>query len=311
MYCQNCGSENQQGAAYCSSCGTSLGNGQATQRKSADERKALLARQIANMVPRGWRVESQSDYQAVLVSGKSVNHVLHLILTLITCFTWGIVWAALVIFGGEKREIAEVDEWGNVNLTRTGGTTSKVIAGVGVVLAVIIGFAIAVAALSGIIDSESEQANFVYTQADPGSAQSGTISSDSAPEGVQPRQVSTTSSQGASASPTDTAPTPFNAEEIQNDYETNETEANLKWKGKTLLVTLQGIDEIEDRGRILKWNNDELFDWGYIQMDFRDDHDVVGLVPGDSVTAICDFRGYKSTILGDEWLEFSDCIRSE
>ena len=114
MYCQNCGSQVRQGATYCMSCGASVGTSQTSQRKSADDRKALLARQIANMVPRGWRVESQSDFQAVLVTGKSVNHVLHLILTLITCFTWGIVWAALVIFGGERREIAEADEWGNV-----------------------------------------------------------------------------------------------------------------------------------------------------------------------------------------------------
>jgi hypothetical protein len=82
-------------------------------KKSSDERKAILARQIATMVAQGRRVESQSDYQAVLVKGHRPNHVLHLILTIITVGLWGIVWLALVLFGGEKREMVTVDDWGN------------------------------------------------------------------------------------------------------------------------------------------------------------------------------------------------------
>lgn len=86
--------------------------------KTAEERKELLARTIAGHVAQGWRVESQSDYQAVLVTGHRVNHVLHLILTIITALIWGIVWIALVIFGGEKRALVAVDEFGNVNFQR-------------------------------------------------------------------------------------------------------------------------------------------------------------------------------------------------
>ena len=86
-----------------------------TSRKTADERKEALALRVSNMVAsQGMRVESQSDYQAVLVKGKKVNHILHLILTLITVGTWGIVWILLVVLGGEKREIVRVDEFGNV-----------------------------------------------------------------------------------------------------------------------------------------------------------------------------------------------------
>ena len=87
-------------------------------RKTPDERKAALAGLIAQQVAQGARVESQSDYQAVLVTGHRVNHVLHLILTLITISLWAIVWIALVVVGGEKRQLAQVDEWGNVTLTR-------------------------------------------------------------------------------------------------------------------------------------------------------------------------------------------------
>jgi hypothetical protein len=82
-------------------------------RKSSEERKELLARTVSGQVASGARVESQSDFQAVVVRGKAVNHVLHLILTLVTLTTWGIVWIALAIFGGEKRSMVTVDEYGN------------------------------------------------------------------------------------------------------------------------------------------------------------------------------------------------------
>ncbi|MBB3041971.1 hypothetical protein FHU40_001772 [Nocardioides soli] len=50
----------------------------------------------------------------MLVDGKPVNHVLHLILTLVTCFAWAIVWLILVGVGGEKRYSLSVDAYGNV-----------------------------------------------------------------------------------------------------------------------------------------------------------------------------------------------------
>lgn len=82
-------------------------------RKTSEERKELLARTVSGQVASGARVESQSDFQAVVVRGKSVNHVLHLILTLVTFTLWGVVWIALAIFGGEKRSMVTVDEYGN------------------------------------------------------------------------------------------------------------------------------------------------------------------------------------------------------
>ena len=88
----------------------------APQRKTPDERKAMLARHIASRLAQGRRVESQADYQAVLVRGRRPNHVLHLVLTIVTFGFWAIVWLALWIFGGEKREMIETDEWGNVSM---------------------------------------------------------------------------------------------------------------------------------------------------------------------------------------------------
>ena len=91
-------------------------------RKSLEERKELLARTIAHQVVTGARVESQSDFQAVLVEGKPVNHVLHAILTIFTCLLWGIAWAIIAATGGEKRQMVVVDEFGNVLWQNLGKT---------------------------------------------------------------------------------------------------------------------------------------------------------------------------------------------
>lgn len=85
-----------------------------TSRRSADERKVILAQQLQTAAARGLRIESQSDFQAVLVEGQPVNHTLHAILTIFTCLLWGIVWAIIAATGGEKRQMVVVDEFGNV-----------------------------------------------------------------------------------------------------------------------------------------------------------------------------------------------------
>jgi hypothetical protein len=94
--------------------------GVSTTKRSADERKALLAQQIQSASARGLRVESQSEFQAVMVEGQPVNHVLHAIITFFTCGLWGIVWIILAVTGGEKREMVVVDEFGNLQLQKLG-----------------------------------------------------------------------------------------------------------------------------------------------------------------------------------------------
>lgn len=85
---------------------------------STDERKAILDAAVANTVSGGWRVESRTDFQAVLVKGKNHSHVLHLILTLITLGLWLLVWIPLAVFGGEKRAVLTVDADGRVATQR-------------------------------------------------------------------------------------------------------------------------------------------------------------------------------------------------
>lgn len=62
----------------------------------------------------GARVESQTDVMAVMVTGRPVNHVLHLLLSIFTCFLWGIVWIIVSVTSGETRSTLWIDDFGNV-----------------------------------------------------------------------------------------------------------------------------------------------------------------------------------------------------
>lgn len=83
-------------------------------RWSTDRRNEALERGVAAQLAQGnRRVESQSDYNAVIVQGKPTNHVLQGVLTLFTLGLWALVWVPLYFVGGEKREMVTVDEYGN------------------------------------------------------------------------------------------------------------------------------------------------------------------------------------------------------
>ncbi|MBP7988850.1 hypothetical protein [Candidatus Neomicrothrix sp.] len=85
------------------------------QQPTDDQRKQALANAVAREVGNGCRVESQTDFQAVVVKGKRPSHLLHLILSLVTLGIWIPVWILVAIFGGEKRKVLMVDAWGNVS----------------------------------------------------------------------------------------------------------------------------------------------------------------------------------------------------
>ncbi len=74
-----------------------------------------LAQRVAYFARSGWRVESQSDQMAVVVKGKRPNHVLHLILTIVTAGLWGLfVWLPLSLMKHEQRMVLTVGEDGSV-----------------------------------------------------------------------------------------------------------------------------------------------------------------------------------------------------
>lgn len=82
--------------------------------KTDPERRALLANTLQGQVANGARIESQSDFQAVVVRGHRVNHLLHFLIGLLTLGIWWLVWIMIAITGGEKRQMVTVDQFGNV-----------------------------------------------------------------------------------------------------------------------------------------------------------------------------------------------------
>lgn len=85
-------------------------------KPTSEQRKSSLATAVANSVREGWNVQSQTEFQAVLVKGHKPNHVLHLILTLVTFGLWAIVWIALAFIQKVQHRVIDVDEFGNVNV---------------------------------------------------------------------------------------------------------------------------------------------------------------------------------------------------
>lgn len=81
---------------------------------TSERRREQLSRAVQSQVVAGWQVQSQGEFEVVLVKGRRPNHVLHLILTLVTFGFWVIVWIILALSVHQYRSIISVDEFGNV-----------------------------------------------------------------------------------------------------------------------------------------------------------------------------------------------------
>jgi len=62
----------------------------------------------------GARIETQTPYSAVIVSGQKINHVLHLLISVLLCGLWLPVWLVLAAANQERRRTIEVDRCGNI-----------------------------------------------------------------------------------------------------------------------------------------------------------------------------------------------------
>jgi hypothetical protein len=79
------------------------------------ERRQALESRIALELTSGGVLESQTAYTAVVIHGKKTNHILHLILSVITAGLWLIVWAVLILTRKQQRVVLSVDDEGVVN----------------------------------------------------------------------------------------------------------------------------------------------------------------------------------------------------
>lgn len=80
----------------------------------AAQRALILDWIVSRRIASGWRVESRSGSQVVLVRGQPVNHVLHAFLTVFSCLAWGVVWAVVALVNRVERVALTVDAQGRV-----------------------------------------------------------------------------------------------------------------------------------------------------------------------------------------------------
>jgi len=80
--------------------------------KSVDQRKEILRNFVIGRVANGYRVELQDDLSAVLLYGKRPNHILHLLLSIITLGIWLFIWIIIALSVKESRSLYKIDEYG-------------------------------------------------------------------------------------------------------------------------------------------------------------------------------------------------------
>jgi hypothetical protein len=87
-----------------------------------EKRTEILGGLIAREVAGGGRVESQTGCQAVIAWGRPVNHAMNAVATVFTCGLWAGWWLVQVLMSSERREVIEIDPYGDVR--RSGVTRS-------------------------------------------------------------------------------------------------------------------------------------------------------------------------------------------
>lgn len=84
---------------------------------TADARQSILDRRLLAAVREGAEITSRSDFSAVLRYGQPVNHVLHLILSVLTFGIWLFIWLLLVLGNRRRVVFVAVDEFGGITET--------------------------------------------------------------------------------------------------------------------------------------------------------------------------------------------------
>ena len=81
---------------------------------SEPRRERLLELAVDQEILAGGRVVHRSSDGVTLAYQRSVTHLGHFILTLLTGGLWGFVWIAVILSRKENRVRYEVDPWGNI-----------------------------------------------------------------------------------------------------------------------------------------------------------------------------------------------------
>lgn len=66
--------------------------------------------EVTRLTAAGWRIEERNEGSVTLTRGRKINHILHLLLSVVTLGVWMFVWATLIAFSG-KRTIRLYVDW--------------------------------------------------------------------------------------------------------------------------------------------------------------------------------------------------------
>ena len=106
-YCKRCGEAAEADVRFCARCGEDIGAADQPEstRATMDNRLHRLNEAVGRRTFEGWIVVDKNEQNAtavLMLPGKPVNHVLHAILTFLTCLLWAIVW--IVMAATQKKE---------------------------------------------------------------------------------------------------------------------------------------------------------------------------------------------------------------
>lgn len=83
------------------------------------KRRQILDHNVRDYFAQGYQLETRSEFDAVIYKVNKANHVLHGIITLFTCLTWGIVWIVVAACTkNPERHSIWVDEYGVSHIRR-------------------------------------------------------------------------------------------------------------------------------------------------------------------------------------------------
>ena len=167
----------------------------------------------------GWTIISRDTHSAVLAKGGKVRHVMHGIISLLTCGVWLWGWAIVAILGARQTMTLTMDAGGNVTRQGPKSRTPYLagVAGLFVVLAII-----------GAVTSSGDDTS---TAADTGdtTAQEADAPADDAAAPAKEEEK---------AKPKPKAkPIVIDASDLIKEFEASEFKADKKYKGKTLKIT--------------------------------------------------------------------------